>query len=80
MEDSFVDPVVAEFRAAKEAYAKEFNYDVKAMMEDVRARQAASGRTYVNRVQKQMPTPKQGPDRNQSPGSKNGQCPSTDPA
>ena len=26
MEEPFEDPVVAEFRAAKEAYAKEFNY------------------------------------------------------
>ena len=41
------DPIVAEVRAARAKYAGEFGYDVTAIFEDIRARQQATGRTYV---------------------------------
>ncbi len=41
------DPVVDEVRAAREAYAKRFNYDVYAIFDDIKRRQAESGREYV---------------------------------
>lgn len=41
------DPIIAELRAIREAYAARFDYDVDAMFRDIRARQEASGREYV---------------------------------
>ena len=41
------DPVIAEVRAVREQRAARFNYDVKAIFGDIRARQEASGRQYV---------------------------------
>jgi hypothetical protein len=38
------DSVVAEVRRAREEIAKRFNYDLRAMIEDARKRQALSGR------------------------------------
>jgi hypothetical protein len=42
-----IDPIVAEVRQAREAYAKQFNYDVYAMGHDLQERQQKSGRTVV---------------------------------
>jgi len=42
-----MDPIIAELRAIREAYAARFDYDVEAMFRDIRARQEASGREYV---------------------------------
>ncbi len=39
-----IDSIVAEVRQAREEIAKRFNYDLRAMIEDARDRQAASGR------------------------------------
>ena len=41
------DPIVAEVRAARAQHAAQFGYDVKAVFEDIRARQQGTGRTYV---------------------------------
>ena len=41
------DPIVAEVRAIRQAYAARFDYDVEAIFKDIRARQEASGRDYV---------------------------------
>ncbi len=41
------DPIVEEVRAAREAYARKFNYDLKAMVEDLKERQKRSGRKVV---------------------------------
>ena len=41
------DPIIAELRAIRQAYAARFDYDVEAMFRDLRARQEASGREYV---------------------------------
>jgi hypothetical protein len=42
------DSVVAEVRRAREEIAKRFNYDIRAMTEDARKRQALSGRKVVS--------------------------------
>jgi hypothetical protein len=42
-----IDPIVAEVRQAREAYAKQFNYDVYAMVRDLQERQQKSGRAVV---------------------------------
>ena len=34
------DPIVAEVREARDAYAKKFNYNIKAMCRDIKERQA----------------------------------------
>ncbi len=47
METRQTDPIIAELRAIRRAYAARFNYDVDAMFRDIRARQEASGREYV---------------------------------
>jgi hypothetical protein len=41
------DPIVAEVRAARDAYARQFNYDLKAIVRDLRERQQAEGRKVV---------------------------------
>ena len=47
MEMRHLDPIIAELRSIRQAYAARFNYDVEAMFRDIRARQDASGRDYV---------------------------------
>jgi hypothetical protein len=42
------DPIVEEVRAAREAYAKRFGGDWKAMYEDLKRREAESGRELVS--------------------------------
>ena len=41
------DPIIAELRAVRDAHSARFDYDVAAIFEDLRTRQAASGRDYV---------------------------------
>lgn len=42
------DPIIADLRAVRDAYAGRFDNDVKAICRDIRARQKASGRKYVS--------------------------------
>lgn len=42
------DPIVDEVRKAREAYAKQFNYDLDAMFDDLQRQQRESGRTTVS--------------------------------
>jgi hypothetical protein len=42
------DPIVDEVRKAREEYARSFNYDLKAMFDDLQRRQRESGRTMVS--------------------------------
>ena len=42
------DPIIAELRAVRDAHAARFNYDVKAIFNDLQARQKSSGRKYVS--------------------------------
>jgi hypothetical protein len=41
-----IDPIIAEVRKARDAYARKFNYDIKAMCRDLKKRQARN----VNKV------------------------------
>ena len=43
-----IDNIVAEVRQTREAYAKQFNYDVYAMWRDLKERQQKSGRQGVS--------------------------------
>jgi hypothetical protein len=42
------DPIVQEVRQAREEYARLFNFDLKAMFDDLRRRQQESGRKTVS--------------------------------
>ncbi len=42
------DPVVEEVRAIRDAYAKRFNYDLDAIAEDLRKKEAQGGRKLVD--------------------------------
>lgn len=42
------DPIVDEIRRVRDEYAASFNYDMKAMVQDLREQQARSGRTFVD--------------------------------
>jgi hypothetical protein len=42
------DPIVEEVRRAREAHAKQFNYDLDAICEDLRKREKASGHATVS--------------------------------
>lgn len=44
----FEDPIVAEVRSARQEHAARFGYDLKRMAEDLRRRQALSGRKVVS--------------------------------
>jgi len=41
------DPVVDEVRSIRDAYAKQFNYDLAAMARDLREKEAQGGRTLL---------------------------------
>ena len=41
------DAIIAEIRRTRDALAARYNYDLHAMMEDIRRRQAESGRKVV---------------------------------
>jgi hypothetical protein len=41
------DPIVAEVRQARENYARQFGYDLRAIGRDLQQKQAASGRKVV---------------------------------
>jgi hypothetical protein len=41
------DPIVDEVRKVRETHAKKFNYDLRAIVADLKKQQKASGRTFV---------------------------------
>jgi hypothetical protein len=41
------DPIVEEVRRIRERHAKAFNYDLRAIIDDLRRQQEKSGRRYV---------------------------------
>ena len=49
------DPIVAEVRRIREEIFAEYNYDLRAMFEDMRRRQATSGRPYADRPIQRLP-------------------------
>ena len=63
-----IDSIVAEVRRTREAYAKQFNYDVQAMWRDLQARQHKSGRTVVALSPKRIePIPQRGSEELREP-------------
>ncbi|MCB0200249.1 MAG: hypothetical protein KDI03_09285 [Anaerolineae bacterium] len=44
----WTDPIVEEIRQAREAYAKQFNYDLDAIFEDLKRLERESGREVVS--------------------------------
>jgi len=44
----FVDSVVQEVREAREAYAKQFGYDIAAICRDIKEKEKTSGRQIVS--------------------------------
>ena len=49
------DPIVEEVRRARDAHAKQFNYDLDAICEDLRKREKASGQPTVSLPPKRVP-------------------------
>ena len=47
MKTKTADPIVAEVRAARDAHAAKFGYDLKEIFRDIKERQKVSGREYV---------------------------------
>ncbi|MBD2655329.1 MULTISPECIES: hypothetical protein [Synechocystis] len=43
----FKDEIVEEIHRIRRAYSESFNHDLQAMYEDIKRREATSGRTYV---------------------------------
>jgi hypothetical protein len=52
----YTDPIIDEIRKYRDQYAARFNYDVKAMLDDIRRRQKESGRKTVSRPPKRIAT------------------------
>ena len=50
----YCDPVIDEIRGYRDEYAARFNYDVKAMLTDLKRRQRESGRPTVSRPPKRI--------------------------
>ncbi len=44
----YQDPIVAEVRAIRDAYAKRFNYDLDAICRDLKEKEKRSGRKLVS--------------------------------
>ena len=44
----FKDPIIEEVRTARQQHAARFNYDLRKIAEDLRQRQARSGRKVVS--------------------------------
>jgi len=65
------DPIVAEVRRVREELSAEFDFDPKAIFEDIRKRQAALGERLVRQrahpvaepIDQSRPTPAADPDR-----------------
>jgi hypothetical protein len=49
-----IDSIIAEVRRARDAYAKQFNYDIQAMWRDLKERQQKSGRKVVSLIPKRI--------------------------
>jgi len=50
------DPIVAEVRAVREAYAKQFDYDLRAICRDLKQQEEKNGRETVSPGPKRRPT------------------------
>lgn len=52
----YTDPILDEIRRYRDEYAARFNYDVEAMVDDMRRRQKEVGTTTVSRPPKRIAT------------------------
>jgi hypothetical protein len=50
------DPIIDEVRATREKHAAKFDYDLKEIFRDIKARQEVSGRKYVQYPARQVVT------------------------
>ncbi len=57
MAETWTDPIVEEVRRVREAHAAKFNFDLRAIFRDLKAKEAASGRKYVNYERRQASLP-----------------------
>jgi hypothetical protein len=46
--DEWIDPIVEEVRKYREEHAAKFNYDIEAIVRDIKKREKESGRTYIS--------------------------------
>lgn len=46
-EEAWIDPIVEEVRKVRDEYAARFNYDLEAILEDLKKREESSGRRIV---------------------------------
>lgn len=53
------DPIVEEVQKARDAYAKQFNYDLDAIFRDLKAKERQSGRQVIPYPSKRKKTPGQ---------------------
>ena len=60
-EREFVDPIVEEVRRVRDAHAARFNYDLDAIVRDLRERQKKGGRTYITLPPRRPTGPSQRP-------------------
>jgi hypothetical protein len=51
------DPIVEEVRRARDAYAKQFNYDLDAIYRDLKTKERQSGRRVISSPSKRAKTP-----------------------
>ena len=42
------DPIVEEVRAIRDAYAKQFDYDIDAIYQDIKKQETNTGRKYIS--------------------------------
>ena len=47
MAEIWTDPIVDEVRRVRDAHAAKFDYDLRAIFRDLKAKEAASGREYL---------------------------------
>ena len=47
MAETWTDPIVDEVRRVRDAHAAKYNYDLRAIFRDLKAKEAASGRKYL---------------------------------
>ena len=52
------DPIVAEVRRAREEYAARFNFDLRAIFDNLIREQATSGHEYVSRPSRRPDSPR----------------------
>jgi hypothetical protein len=52
-----IDPIIDEIRAARDAIAKEFDYDIEKIAQAIKAREVASGREVVRLAPRKVTVP-----------------------